>query len=75
MIPAVMNALSDDPIARSGIWCKYCPGRNCCKKRSTDVMEVVRKIKSPELMTDEEIEGILPKLDGVMTYITNAKSS
>ena len=37
-------------------------------------MEVVRKIKSPELMTDEEIEDILPKLDGVMDYCEDIKS-
>nr|DAW55506.1 MAG TPA: Protein of unknown function (DUF2800) [Caudoviricetes sp.] len=74
LIPAVMNALSDDPMARSGSWCKYCPGRNCCKKRATDVMETVRKIKSPELMTDEEIEAVLPKLDGVMDYCEDIKS-
>lgn len=74
LIPAAMNALSDNPIARSGVWCKYCPGRNCCKKRAQDMMETVVKLKKPDLMTDDEIEEILPSLDSVISYCEDIKA-
>lgn len=74
LIPAAMNALSDDPVARSGVWCKYCPGRNCCKKRAQDMMQTVVKLKKPDLMTDDEIEEILPALDSVINYCEDIKA-
>lgn len=74
LIPAAMNALSDDPIARSGVWCKYCPGRNCCKKRAEDMMQTVVKLKKPDLMTDDEIEEILPALDSIIDYCEDIKA-
>lgn len=74
LIPAAMEALSDNPEAKSGSWCRYCPGRNCCKKRAEDTMSLVKEIKKPELMTDEEIEDILPKLDGIINYCEDIKA-
>ena len=74
LIPAAMNALSDEPVARSGVWCKYCPGRNCCKKRAEDMMQTVTKLKKPDLMTDDEIEEILPALDSIICYCEDIKA-
>lgn len=74
LIPAAMEALSDNPEAKSGSWCRYCPGRNCCKKRAEDTLSLVKEIKKPELMTDEEIEDILPKLDGIINYCEDIKA-
>jgi len=74
LIPAAMNALSDEPVARSGVWCKYCPGRNCCKKRAEDMMQTVVKLKKPDLMTDDEIEEILPALDSIICYCEDIKA-
>ena len=73
LIPAAMNALSDEPVARSGVWCKYCPGRNCCKKRAEDMMQTVVKLKKPDLMTDDEIEEVLPALDSIICYCEDIK--
>ncbi len=74
LIPAAMNALSDEPVARSGVWCKYCPGRNCCKKRAEDMMQTVVKLKKPDLMTDDEIEEVLPALDSIICYCEDIKA-
>lgn len=74
LIPAAKKALSDDAEANSGVWCKYCPGRNVCRKRAEDTMSAVKETKKPELMTDEEIEEILPKLDSIATYVEDIKS-
>ena len=74
LIPAAMNALSDNPVARSGFWCKYCPGRNCCRKRAEDTMQTVVKLKKPDLMTDDEIEEVLPALDSIIDYCEDIKA-
>lgn len=73
LIPAAKEALSEDPKANSGVWCRFCPGRNSCRKRAEDALEAVKEVNKPEFMTDEEIEAILPKLDSVLSYIDSIK--
>lgn len=73
LIPAVKNALSDNPKSASGWWCKYCPGRAICRRRSEDAFAAVGDMKKPEFMTDAEIEQVLPKLDGVIDYAEAVK--
>lgn len=74
LIPAAHEAMSANPKAISGSWCKYCPGRNVCKQRAKDVLSVTEEIKKPELMTDDELEEILPKLDTIIDYCEDIKS-
>jgi hypothetical protein len=74
LLPAAKEALSDNPEAHSGVWCKYCPGRNCCRKRAEDTLSAANNLRKPELMTDDEIEAILPKLDSIASYIEDIKS-
>lgn len=68
LIPAAKNALSDNPKSASGWWCKYCPGRAICRRRSEDAFAVAGDMKKPDLMTDAEIEQVLPKLDALIDY-------
>lgn len=37
-------------------------------------METAEKLKKPELMTNDEIEALLPKLDAISSYIDDIKS-
>lgn len=73
LIPAAKNALSDNPKSASGWWCKYCPGRAICRRRSEDAFAAIGDMKKPELMTDAEIEQVLPKLDRVIDYAEAVK--
>lgn len=73
LIPAAKEALSEDAKANSGVWCKYCPGRNICRQRAEDTLQAIKEVNKPEFMTDEEIEALLPKLDGIVTYIDDIK--
>lgn len=73
LIPAARNAMSENPTAASGWWCKYCPGKATCRKRSEDAFEAVGEMKKPELMSDEEIAAVLPKLDTVIAYVDAVK--
>lgn len=74
LIPAAKEAMSDNPKAKSGCWCKYCPGRNVCKQRADDVLSVANELKKPDLMTDDELEEILPKLDSIINYCEDIKA-
>jgi len=71
--PAAKEAQKDNPKAVSGSHCKYCPGRNVCRQRAEDTLQVAENVKKVELMTDAEIEELLPKLDGLVSYIDDIK--
>jgi len=73
LYPAVRKAMSDKPKAESGAWCKYCAGKNICRQRSNDALAVVGDGRNPELLTDADIEAILPKLDFAIDYIESVK--
>ena len=73
LIPASIEAQKENAQARVGWWCKYCPGRNVCKSRVEEEMAIAEVIKKPELMTDREIQEILPRLDDFITFATDLK--
>lgn len=70
--PAAKEAQNPNAEAVSGKWCKYCPGRNVCRKRSDDALSIDAE-KKPELLTDSEIEELLPKLDFIIDYCNSVK--
>lgn len=74
LLPAAKVALSDNPEAKTGSWCRYCPGRNVCRKRAEENILAASKLKKPEIMTEAEIEELLPKLDSLVSYIDDIKS-
>ena len=73
MYPAAKNALSDNPTGQAGDHCEYCPGRNICRIRNQAIMQNAVKVKKALLMTDEEIEAILPSLDTIIEYCEDIK--
>ena len=73
LIPAAKNAMSENSKSASGWRCKYCPGKATCRTRSDEAFEVVGEMKSPNLMTDDEIETVMPKLDSVIAYAEAVK--
>ena len=70
--PAAKEAQNPNAEAVSGKWCKYCPGKTLCRQRSEDALSIDIE-KKPELMTDAEIEAILPRLDFVIDYCNSVK--
>lgn len=70
--PAAKEAQNPNAEAVSGKWCKYCPGRNVCRQRSEDALSINVE-KKPGLMTDAEIEELLPKLDFIIDYCASIK--
>lgn len=73
LVLAAQNAMSENPKSASGWWCKYCPGKATCRTRHDEAFSAAGEMKKPNLMTDEEIEAVLPKLDSVIAYAEAVK--
>lgn len=73
LIPAAKNALSENPSAESGWWCRYCTGRAVCRKRCEDALATAGDMKKPDLLSDAEIEQLLPRLDNMVAYAESVK--
>lgn len=73
LVLAAQNAMSENPKSASGWWCKYCPGKATCRTRHDEAFSAAGEMKKPNLMTDDEIEAVLPKLDSVIAYAEAVK--
>ena len=73
LIPAAEEALDPHAEPNPGSHCKYCPGRVFCKRRSEEALNAVKEEKPVELMSEEEIEALLPKLDFIIDYCESIK--
>ena len=74
LIPAVERTKVENPEANPGKHCRYCSARAVCAKRAEVNLEVMQEMnKSIHLLTDKEIEDILPKLDDFIRYAQDVK--
>ncbi len=74
LIPAVEKTKVDNPEANPGDYCRFCSGNAVCKKRAEVNLKTMQEInKSFNTMTDEEINGLLPKLDEFIIYAEDVK--
>ena len=57
-----------------GKWCKFCPAKNVCRKRAEYNLELARyEFKPPELLDDVEIEGVLERVDDLLSWVNDIK--
>ena len=74
VLPAVERSKSDNPEAISGAYCKYCSAKAICGQRNDDNSNVIADTsKKVEMLTDDEIEELLPKLDELIQYANDVK--
>lgn len=73
LIPNAILALSENPEAVSGPYCKYCVVKDKCKKRMESNMNFINPAKNFEILTDAEIEAILPRVIELAEYAKNLK--
>lgn len=74
-IPAIRRTLEPNPKAVPNPLCKWCPGKGICAARKKANLSVVESNKKePLLMTDDEIEGLLPKMDELIRFAEDVKS-
>ena len=74
LIPAVERTKVENPEAVPGKYCGFCLGKAVCAKRAEVNLETIQQMnKAINLLTDAEIEAILPKLDDVIKYAEDLK--
>ena len=57
-----------------GEWCQFCKAKHECRTRAETNMELARyDFKRPPLLEDDEIEGLLGKIDDLMAWATDIK--
>lgn len=75
VIPAINRTLEPNPAAVPNVGCKWCPGNEICVARKKANLEIVSKKKdSLELMNDDDIEELLPKLDELIKFAEDIKA-
>lgn len=57
-----------------GEWCTFCKARSTCRERAKSNMALAKdEFKEPPLLTDEEIEEVLSRIDGLLSWANDVK--
>lgn len=73
--PAAELAFAGDGNYLCGEWCGFCKAKHDCRARAETNMELARyEFKQPPLLTDEEIEEILPRIEDFVSWTTDIKT-
>lgn len=58
-----------------GSHCRFCKAKNKCRKRAEENLKIAQEeFTLPPELTDEEVEDILPKLDGLEEWVKDIKT-
>ncbi|MBW8381596.1 MAG: DUF2800 domain-containing protein [Youngiibacter sp.] len=72
--PAAELAYAGEGIFQSGEWCQFCKAKHECRARGEQNMELARfDFKLPPLLSDQEIEIILSKVDDLVSWASDIK--
>lgn len=59
----------------AGPWCQFCKAKVNCKARAKEKLELAKyEFKTPPLLSDDEIEDILQKLDDLISWSNDIKA-
>lgn len=57
-----------------GEWCRFCKAKHECRARAEYNMELAKyDFKPPPLLADDEVEDILKKIDGLISWASDIK--
>nr|DAQ66875.1 MAG TPA: Protein of unknown function (DUF2800) [Caudoviricetes sp.] len=74
LIPIAELAFEGGGEYRCGEWCQFCKAKADCRKRAEANMELAKyEFRQPPLLTDEEVEDILGKLDGLTSWANDIR--
>ncbi len=74
LVPVAELAFEGDGEYRCGEWCQFCKAKADCRKRAEANMELAKyEFRQPPLLTDEEVEDILGKLDGLTSWANDIR--
>ena len=72
--PAADLAFAGDGNFLCGEWCGFCKAKHDCRARAEANMELARyDFKLPPLLTDEEIEDVLARVDDLVSWASDIK--
>lgn len=72
--PTAELAFAGDGNFLCGEWCGFCKAKNDCRARAEANLELARyEFKLPPLLTDEDIEEILAKVDELVAWASDIK--
>lgn len=72
--PAADLAFAGDGNFLCGEWCGFCKAKNECRARAEANLELARyDFKLPPLLTDEDIEDILSRVDALVSWASDIK--
>jgi len=72
--PAAELAYAGEGDYRCGEWCRFCKAKYDCRKRAEANMTLARyDFKRPPLLEDDEIEGLLGKIDALVSWASDIK--
>lgn len=74
LIPVAELAFEGGGEYRCGEWCQFCKAKADCRKRAEANLELAKyEFRQPPLLTDEEVEEILGKLDGLTSWANDIR--
>jgi len=72
--PAAELAFAGGGEFNCGEWCQFCKAKHDCRARAERNMELARyDFKLPPLLTDDEVEDILDKIDNLVSWASDIK--
>lgn len=72
--PAADLAFAGDGSFLCGEWCGFCKAKNACRARAAANLKLARyEFKLPPLLTDEDVEDILGKVDDLIAWASDIK--
>lgn len=73
--PTAKLAYAGEGNYQCGEWCQFCKAKHECRARAEYNMELARyDFKLPPLLEDDEVEDILGKVDGLISWANDIKA-
>ncbi len=74
LAPTAELAWSGEGEYHCGEWCQFCKAKADCRERANANMELARyEFKQPPLLTDEEVEDILGRIDEFIAWASDIR--
>ena len=74
LIPTAELAFTGKGEYHCGEWCQFCKAKADCRKRAEANMDLARyEFKQPPLLTDDEVEEILGRIEGLISWASDIK--
>lgn len=74
LAPTAELAWSGEGEYQCGEWCQFCRAKADCRERANANMELAKfEFRQPPLLTDEEVEEILGRIDGLIAWASDIR--